>query len=237
MTQGISRRSSVRWRATATTLMLTLLVLVVACSGSADTDDAHVEPEHEKETTLFVVKAAECGHLIPVDVVDRILGVQHMVGVECYLRLRMPDFDVVGVEPGAPLRIMTEQPDVHLLEPVLPEGFDLAAWHAGGRSVLVGVSYAQDAELEAGDQFSLPDTEERLTTAVIFSISSDTLSRTVVVPLEIAWRLYPSPEQVTHFWVTVDLELSVPDVIRSVQLELGDAFQVLPRTVAPASPE
>ena len=237
MKQRSSGRSWGGRRATAAMLMLTLSAFAVACSGSADPDEAHVDPAHEKETTLFVVKAAERGQLIPVAVADRILDVQNVVAVERYLRLRMSGFDVVGVEPGAPLRIMTGQPDVHLMEPLLPEGFDLAAWHAAGGSVLVGAIYAQEAELEAGDEFSLPETEERLTAAAIFSISPEALSRTVILPLELAWRLYPSPDRVTHFWVTVDRESSVHDVIRSVQLELGDAFQVLPRSVAPASPE
>ena len=236
MTQGSSGRPRGRWRPPAATLMLALVALVVACSGPEDPDEAHVEPEHEKETILIVVKAAERGRLIPVAIADRILDIEDVVAVERYLRLRMSGFDIVGVEPGAPLRIMTGQPDVHLMEPVLPEDFDLTAWHVGDHSVLVGALYAHEAELEAGDEFSLPETEERLTAAAIFSMSPDTLSRTVILPLELAWRLYASPDQVTHFWVTVDRESSVHDVIRTVQLELGDAFQVLPRTVAPASP-
>ena len=94
-------------------VLLALLALFIACSTESGEEDGHDDGAHEEQTTLFVVKAAERGERIPETLAERVLGFEHVVGVERYIRVRTESLDVVGVEPGAPLRIMTGQPDVH----------------------------------------------------------------------------------------------------------------------------
>ena len=213
-------------------VLLALLALFIACSTESGEEDGHDDGAHEEQTTLFVVKAAERGERIPETLAERVLGFEHVVGVERYIRVRTESLDVVGVEPGAPLRIMTGQPDVHLMELPLPPGFQIDAWREGLPSALVGELYASEHGIEAGAQFQLPGTGLELTASVIFSTNPPALSRGVILPLTVVQRLYGSPEQVTHLWVAVDDEANLHDVIRTVQLDLGDSFQVLPRTTA-----
>jgi hypothetical protein len=164
------------------------------------------------------------------DLFEQIQSFEHVVRVEKYIRLRMKAFDVVGIEPGAPMRIMTGQPDVHLIEADLTEGAELRAGDADKNVVLAGQLYAQYVGAETGETFYLEDPDYELTIAGKFSTDPASLSSTVMMPLALVQKIYGKQGKVTHFWVTVDSPDNLHNVIQAVQLALGESVEVLPRT-------
>ena len=209
-----------------------LCLVLIACGSDAPPEAAHADGDHEEGTDLFVVKAAEKGAPLPEDLVEQLQNFAHVVRVEKYIRLRLEAFDVVGVAPGAPLRIMTGQPDVHLIEAGLPNAAGLSAGDAAKNLVLVGDVYAQEVGAEIGGTLRLTDPVYDLTVAGTFSTDPAALSRTLIMPLALLQRIYGREGTVTHFWVTVDSRENTHEVIRAAQLALGDAVEVLPRAHA-----
>lgn len=225
-----------RRRAAAGLLLVSLaaLLFVAAACGSDDstheTDDHEASDQPDQVTDLVVVKPLEKGATLLEGLSEQILGVDHVIHVEKYIRLRMDDFDIVGVEPRAPLRIMTGQPDVHLTEALVTTGAELSSSAEDGRSVLVGELLARSADATHGNTFALTGTEYVLTVAGEFSTVPSNLSNTVLMPLALTQEIYDIEGMVTHFWVEVDISDNTHTVIRDIQLLLGTSVDVLPRT-------
>ena len=225
-----------RRRAAAGLLLALLAALLFVAAACGSDDPAHESDDHEgsdqpdQVTDLVVVKPLETGATLLECLSDQILGVDHVVHVEQYIRLRMDDFDVVGVEPQAPLRIMTGQPDVHLTEALVATGAELSSSAEDRRSVLVGESFARSADATQGNTFALIGTEYVLTVAGEFSTVPSDLSNTVLMPLALTQEIYEMEGMVTHFWVKVDASDNTHTVIRDIQLLLGTSVDVLPRT-------
>lgn len=225
-----------RLRAPAGLLLLSLVALLFVAAACASDESTHETDDHEASdlpdqvTDLVVVKPLEKGATLLEGLSERILGVDHVVHVEKYIRLRMEDFDVVGVEPRGPLRIMTGQPDVHLTEARVTTGPELSSSFGAGRSVLVGEFFARSADATQGKTFALTGTDYVLTVAGEFSTVPSNLSNTVLVPLSLTQEIYDIDGMVTHFWVNVDSPENTHQVIRDLQLLLGESVAVLPRT-------
>ena len=219
----------------AATAILALALALGACGGDSTADDHQADHdavgEEEVATDVFVVRAIEQGGSLSVELLARIQSFADVVRVEPYIRLRFADFDVIGLELGAPNRIMTGQPSPHLIEATLTEGAALSAEAAAARMVLVGRGYADAAGLKVGAVFQLEESDLELHISGIFSTEPSALSRVVVMPLELVQELFGLPGQVTHFWVTVASPAQTHDAIRSAQLALGEGVAILPRTV------
>lgn len=224
-----------RSRASVGLLLVSLASLLFVAAACGSDDPTHETDDHEASdaagpvTDLVVVKPLEKGATLPEDLSERILGVDHVVDVEKYIRLRMEDFDIVGWEPRAPLRIMTGQPDVHLTEAQITTGPQL--WGSGEpRSVLVGEVFARSADATQGETFALSGTDYVLRVAGEFSTVPSDLSNVVLMSLVLAQEIYDIDGMVTHFWVEVNSSENTHQVIRDIQLLLGESVDVLPRT-------
>ncbi len=217
-------------RAVVWLFIAALTLLFVACGDDTPSEAAHDVDEHGGGTSLLVVKSAEKGAPLPETLAEQLRSFEHVVEVEGYIRLRMEGFDVVGVEPAAPMRIMTGQPDVHLIEAELSDGAVLRAGDADKDVVLAGELLAQESGVETGAAFRLADPEYALTVGGTFSTEPASLSRALIMPLALVQKIYGKEGQVTHFWVTVDSTENSHDVIRAVQLALGESVQVQART-------
>ena len=217
-------------RRLALACVVPVLCLFLAACGDDAPEAAHEVDEHAGEAGLFVVKAAEKGMPLSEQLSEEIQRVENVVRVEKYIRLRMEEFDVVGIEPPAPARIMTGQPDVHLIEAVLPQGVVLGEGESGDDAVFVGEAFAETFGVEPGGTLTLGDAARELTVAGTFSTDPASLSRTVLMPLATVQAIYDLGRTVTHFWVTVESPDATHDVIRAVQLALGDTVEVLART-------
>ena len=211
-------------------ILISVAVFLMACSGGGSDQAAHDDGDHEQGTDLVVVKSREKGMALDEDLAEQILSYDGVVRVEKYIRLRMESFDVVGIEPSAPMRIMTGQPDVHLTDAELTAGRELEAKDADENLVLAGQLFAQSVGATTGQPFGLPGTEYELVLAGEFSTTPPELSSTVLMPLGLVQEIYGKDRQVTHFWVSVESPDSVHDVIRALQIGLGESVEVLPRT-------
>ena len=224
-----------RVRSLVAVLLISLAASLVVGAACGSDQSAHNADGHEatsqgdESTDLVVVKSREQGKALPEDLSERILSVEHVVHVEKYIRLRMEDFDVVGVEQGAPMRIMTGQPDVHVTEAQVTAGTELSSSHADSHSVLAGELFAEFVGAFTGQTFNLAGTDYVLTVVGEFSTSPTLLSSTVLMPLALAQKIYDKDGEVTHFWVRVDSPESTHAAIRDLQLELGESVDVLPR--------
>ena len=223
-------RRSHRLHYAAGLILISVAALLVACSGGGSDQAAHDDGDHEQGTDLVVVKSREKGMALDEDLAEQILSYDGVVRVEKYIRLRMESFDVVGIEPSAPMRIMTGQPDVHLTDAELTAGRELEATDADENLVLAGQLFAQSVGATTGQPFGLPGTEYELVLAGEFSTTPPELSSTVLMPLGLVQEIYGKDRQVTHFWVSVESPDSVHDVIRALQIGLGESVEVLPRT-------
>ncbi len=223
-------RRSKRVHYAAGLILLSVAALLVACTGGGSDRSAHDDGDHEEGTDLLVVKSREQGSPLDEDPAEEILSYDDVVRVEKYIRLRMESFDVVGIEPSAPMRIMTGQPDVHLTGAELTAGRELEAKDADENLVLAGQLFAQSVGTSTGRTFGLPGTEYELVVAGEFSTTPPELSSTILMPLSLVQEIYGKDRKVTHFWVSVESPDSVHDVIRALQLGLGESVEVLPRT-------
>lgn len=223
-------RRSHRLHYAAGLILISVAALLVACSGGGSDQAAHDDGDHEQGTDLVVVKSREKGMALDEHLAEQILSYDGVVRVEKYIRLRMESFDVVGIEPSAPMRIMTGQPDVHLTDAELTAGRELEATDADENLVLAGQLFAQSVGATTGQPFGLPGTEYELVVAGEFSTTPPERSSTILMPLALVQEIYGKDRQVTHFWVSVESPDSVHDVIRALQIGLGESVEVLPRT-------
>lgn len=223
-------RRSHRLHYAAGLILISVAALLVACTGGGSDQSAHDDGDHEQGNDLVVVKSREQGMALDEDLAEQILSYDGVVRVEKYIRLRMESFDVVGIEPSAPMRIMTGQPDVHLTGAELTAGRELEAKDADENLVLAGQLFAQSVGATTGHTFRLPGTEYELVVAGEFSTTPPERSSTILMPLALVQEIYGKDRQVTHFWVSVESPDSVHDVIRALQIGLGESVEVLPRT-------
>ncbi len=230
------RRSRFRWTWLAMGAVLLFALALAACGGDDDDEsdhqDDHAEAgDEEVVTNVYVVRASESGASLAVELGTTIQDFDDVVQVEPYIRLRFEGFDIVGVDFDGLNRIMTGQPSPQLIEASLTEGAALDADSAAARQVLVGQSYADAAGLALGAAFQLAESDLELQVAGIFSTQPSELSSTIIMPLALVQEIYGLPDQVTHFWVTLESPSQTHDAIRVAQLALGDDVAVLPRTV------
>lgn len=210
------------------------LLASAACGSDQPAHDANGHEEGtslgEEGTDLVVIKSRDREKALQEGLSEQILSVEHVVHVEKYIRLKMEAFDVVGLEPGGPMRIMTGQPDVHLTEAELTAGRELRAGGAYGNSVLAGELFAHSVGARTGHSFHMAGTDYELAVVGVFSTVPAPLSSTILMPLSLVQEIYVKDGMVTHFWVSVDSPDNTHDVIRNLQLALGESVEVLPRT-------
>ncbi|MFQ5913077.1 MAG: hypothetical protein ACE5JS_07835 [Nitrospinota bacterium] len=177
---------------------------------------------------IVEVRAAEPGGLLAEGYADRIRSIEGVKGVEKYILQKADPHAVIGVEPGAPLRVLEGG---RLLPPEKGAG----RWfRPGDRYVaIVGNVYVEDYpgfrlghampmmrhRFEIDSSFTLPKGDRSVQVVGKFAVEPPEAAKKLVLPLSTIQEFFRLRGRVTHFFVTVrspELAQKVSDGIRSL---------------------
>ena len=188
---------------------------------------------HAAGSALIEVRAAS-GEDLPENMVEKIKAIPGVSRVEKYLLVRdqlVRDErnDIIGLKPGAPIRIFTE--DGRLIEGRIEFGRAFRDREASKNVALVNrVSYGMTGMggtmvhyLGVGQSFTLE--EAPFPIRIVGEVSAPT-GHKIFMPLDTAQKLYGKEDKVTHFFVTVK-DASQAD---SVEKGLAGSLRVSVRT-------
>lgn len=169
---------------------------------------------------------------------EKARGVKGVVKVERYLLVKTQPHHVIGVEPEAPLRIVTQ--DDKLLEAKLESGKKFRQEDDGKNVAIVGSKvYAEDYGyrgrmgqmatmkhlLEVGQTFRLTgEAGPRIRVLGTFSAQPESESTKVFVPLTTAQKLFNQEGKVSLLFVVAEGDPEV--AIKELQSALGAGIQV-----------
>lgn len=206
------------WGRVAMTVFALLLYVAPAAATSHSTGSALIE-----------VSAATATETLAENLAERIGAIPGVSRVEKYLLIRGDRNDKIGVEPGAPLRIVTE--DGNLIEGETEFGRDFRDTDAGKNVALVNrVTYATQAMsgmahfLGVGQSFELAGTRFR----VIGEVTAPT-QENIFLPLDTAQKLYGKGGLVTHFFVSVKRKDQAEAVHKALTEALGPTVRITRR--------
>lgn len=175
---------------------------------------------------------------MPEGTVEKVQAIEGIATVEKYLLVRTQPHDVIGIEPGAPLRLLSQEGK--LLAGTLERGknfrkedqgkpvaivSDQVAGedYGGGMGGMSGMRHA----LEIGQTFKLRQESPRIRVVGEFSARPKAEAAKVFLPLATAQNIFGLEGKVTHLFATVQRDAE--QVARSLQTALGPAFQVTVR--------
>jgi hypothetical protein len=169
---------------------------------------------------------------------EKARAVKGVVKVERYLLVKTQPHDVVGVEPGAPLRIVTR--DDKLIEAKLESGKEFRKQDDGMNVAIVGSKvYAEDYGyrggmgamatmkhlLEVGQTFKLTgEAGPRVRVLGVFSARPESEAEKVFLPLATAQKLFNQEGKVSHLFVIVEGDPEA--VAKELRSALGPGIQV-----------
>lgn len=191
---------------------------------------------------LLEIRAKEA-ETIPEESVEKMKSLSRIVQVERVLWIRTKPYDVVGVEPGAPLRIVTGDNRVIPAKSMAGR----ATFKAGDDRVsIVGKVYREDYErggkpdplhgmggmlhpFEIGSSFTFPEAKERIRVIGIISATPEAEARKVFLPLATAQRIFGKKDHLTHLFVTVGAPEYAEAVAAEIKTLSGGAVEVIRR--------
>ena len=193
-------------------IVTTLLALLVQAPPAAATS-------HSTGSALIEVRAAG-GETLPENLTEKIKAIPGVSQVEKYLLVRGQRNDKIGVEPGAPLRILTQ--DGRLIEGRIEFGRGFRETDAGKNVALVNRVETTMAGmggmvhyLGVGQSFTLEGSRFRS----VGEVSAPTKHK-IFMPLTTAQKLYGKEDLLTHVFVSVkDADQAV-----AVQKALADSL-------------
>lgn len=175
---------------------------------------------------------------LPEGIDTKAKTVKGVAKAERYLLLKAQPHDVIGVEPEAPLRIVTQ--DDKLLEAKLESGKKFRKEDDGKNVAIVGSRvYADDYGyrgrmgqmatmkhlLEVGQTFRLTgEAGPRIRVLGTFSAQPESESTKVFLPLTTAQKLFNQEGKVSLLFVVAEGDLEV--AIKELQSALGTGIQV-----------
>lgn len=175
---------------------------------------------------------------LPEATAEKARGVKGVVKVERYLLVKAQPHDVIGVEPGAPLRIVTQ--DDKLIVAKLESGKKLRKEDEGKNVAIVGSKvYAEDYGyrggmgamatmkhlLEVGQTFKLTgEAGPRVRVLGTFSAQPESEAAKVFLPLSTAQKLFNQEGKVSHLFVLVEGDPEAAG--KELQSALGAGVQV-----------
>lgn len=194
------------------------------------------------EQSLLEVRVKGDG-IIRQKSVEALKAIPRVSKVEPYLHISTKPYDVVGVEPEGPLRIVTS--DKRLITPALEAGRN-AFKQGDDRVSIVGPVYREEYErggkpdprhgmggmlhlFEVGSSFVFPGIKERIRVIGIVSAKPEAEARKVFLPLATAQRLFDKVGQLTHLFLTVDAADHMDQVAMAIKSTLGDTVEVVRR--------
>lgn len=174
---------------------------------------------------------------LPEGIGATVKAVKGVANVERYLLIKTPPHDVIGVEPEAPLRIVTR--DDRLIAARLESGKKFRKEDDGKTVALVGSAvYAEDYGyrggmgpmgimkhlVEVGQTFKLIEAGPRIRVLGTFSASPEAEAAKVFLPLATAQKLFNLEGKVSHLFVVVEGDPEV--AAKELQSAVGAGVQV-----------
>jgi hypothetical protein len=172
---------------------------------------------------------------LPENLADKIRSIEGVKGVEKYILKQADPHSVIGLEPGAPLR-------------VLEGGKLLLAEKGAGRwlrpkdryAAIVGNVYKEDYgfrgtmsgmagmrhRFEVGSSFRLPGAKRRVRVVGKFAVDSSSAAKKIVLPLSTVQKIFKLEGRVTHFFVTLKSSGGAQKVSAAIQSSLGETVLV-----------
>lgn len=206
---------------------------------------------HQKAAALLEIRSSG-PTLLSEEVVKEIRGIKNVVKLEGYLLIKTQPYDVIGLETGAPLRIITR--DDKLIQGKLEAGNGFSDRSEGSTVAIVGknvdsVEYriretgegqrggGQRTEsmrtmrhpLEIGQTFKLTDRESRIRVIGEYSSNPDTEADKVFLPLSTAQKLFGLKGKISHLFVTVDSPGNLQRVTKEMDAILKGDIKVIGR--------
>lgn len=192
------------------------------------------------EAAFLQVSPAE-GDTLPADAAEKAASVKNVTKVERYLLVKTQPHDVIGIDGGAPLRIVTAEGKV--LEGKLEGGKPFRKADEGKDVAIIGKVYAEDYGyrggmgamatmkhfLEVGQTFKLKEDGPRIRVVGTFSVKPEAEASKVFLPLATAQKLFDRSGKVSHLFITVkgDAEAAAKE-LQSV-LGAGGKIKVVSR--------
>ena len=184
-------------------------------------------------TPIVEVRAAKSGGFLSEKLADQIRSIEGVKGVEKYILKRTDPHPIIGMEPGAPLRLLEGG---KFLSPEKGVG----RWFRPGDryAAIVGNVYKEDYGMrmsgmammrhrfEVGSSFRLPGAKRRVRVVGKFAVEPASAAKKIVLPLFTVQEIFSLEGKVTHFFVTLespDLARKVSEAIRS---SLGEGARV-----------
>lgn len=166
------------------------------------------------EAALLQVTPAK-GETLPSDAAEKAAAVKNVTKVERYLFVKTEPHDVIGIEAGAPLRIITSGGDI--LEGKLEAGKVFRKADEGKDVAIIGKVYAEDYGyrggmgpmatmkhfLEVGQTLKLKEDSPRIRVLGTFTVKPESEASKVFLPLATAQKLFNRSGQLSHIFVTV----------------------------------
>ena len=178
------------------------------------------------EAALLQVMPAE-GETLPAGVAEKATALNRVTNVERYLLLKTQPHDVIGIEAGSPLRIMTGDGDV--VEGKLEAGKTFRKSDEGKNVAIIGRVYAEDYGyrgwmlgmkhfLEIGQTFKLTETGPSIHVQATYSVEPESEASKVFVLLTTAQKLFNRTGELSHLFITVkgDTEAMVEELKASL---------------------
>lgn len=175
---------------------------------------------------------------LPEGIAEKARAVKGVVKVERYLLVKAQPHDVMGVDPGAPLRIVTQ--DDRLIEAKLESGKKFRKEDDGKNVAIVGSEvYAEDYGyrggmgrmatmkhlLEVGQTFKLTgEAGPRVRVLGTFSVQPESEAAKVFLPLATAQKLFNQEGKVSHLFVVVEGDPEA--TAKEIQSALGASIQI-----------
>jgi hypothetical protein len=213
-----------RWRTRAGAGVLIFLTAVLAAQSAV------------ARGPVVAVQAKD-GQFFDQAVADQIKKLPQVVNTERFLVVRSQPNDVIGIEPGAALRIPSS--DGKLLEASIERGRQFR--EGDKNAALVGPTvYREDYgfkppmagmmhghPFEPGSSFTFPDSNERIRVVGTFSVEPEAESKRVLLPLATAQRLFGADGKLTHLFVEVDKSENLAQVVKAVRKTVGEKADIV----------
>lgn len=211
-----------RWTKGSTGLLIFLAVVVAEWAQAAGP---------------VVTVRAKAGQFFNESVADQVKKLPHVVKTERFLFVQSQPNDVIGIEPGAAIRIPSSSG--RLLEAKIETGRPFR--EADKNVALLGPEiYREDYgfeppmggmmmhrhPFEPGSSFTFPDSNERLRVIGTFSVEPESESKRVLLPLPTAQRLFGAEGKLTHLFIEVDKSENLAAVANAVRKLVGETADV-----------
>ncbi len=193
---------------------------------------------HAKGSTVLEIRPRGTGTILE-DVVDKIQGIQNIATIERYLLIKTKPHEVIGIESGAPLRIISR--DDELLEGNIAMGREFKKKDEGKNFAIVGMIYAEDYgegmtgmagmkhSFSVGQSFKLTEAETRTRVIGRLKVSPESEAQKVFLPLATAQKIYGMEGKLSSLFVTVKSPGDMDQVKRDLEAALGGSMEVVSR--------